>query len=33
VGRGAAAITALRRLLPDRAYDLAVTAVLKRIAR
>lgn len=33
VGRGAGAITALRRVLPDRAYDLAVTAVLKRIAR
>jgi short-subunit dehydrogenase len=33
VGRGARAITALRRLLPDRVYDLAVTAVLKRIAR
>jgi short-subunit dehydrogenase len=32
VGRGARAITALRRLLPDRVYDLAVTAVLKRIA-
>jgi short-subunit dehydrogenase len=33
VGRGAVAITALRRLLPDRVYDLAVTAVPKRIAR
>ncbi|MFF2319315.1 oxidoreductase [Arthrobacter sp. NPDC058097] len=33
VGRGARAITALRRLLPDRVYDVAVTAVLKRIAR
>ncbi|MFC9354818.1 oxidoreductase [Arthrobacter sp. NPDC057013] len=32
VGRGARAITALRRLLPDRVYDLAVTVVLKRIA-
>jgi short-subunit dehydrogenase len=32
VGRGARTITALRRLLPDRVYDLAVTAVLKRIA-
>ncbi|MEN8582245.1 oxidoreductase [Burkholderia sp. RS01] len=33
VGRGAAAILALRRILPDRAYDAAVMAVLKRVAR
>lgn len=33
VGRGAAAILALRRLLPDRVYDAAVMAVLKRVAR
>jgi NAD(P)-dependent dehydrogenase (short-subunit alcohol dehydrogenase family) len=32
VGRGAVAILALRRLLPDRLYDAAVTQVLKRIA-
>lgn len=33
VGRGAAAILALRRILPDRVYDAAVMAVLKRVAR
>ena len=33
VGRGAAAIMALRRILPDRVYDAAVMAVLKRVAR
>lgn len=33
VGRGAAAILALRRILPDRMYDAAVMAVLKRVAR
>lgn len=32
VGRGASAILALRRILPDRLYDAAVTLVLKRIA-
>lgn len=33
VGRGAVAILALRRILPDRVYDAAVMAVLKRVAR
>ena len=33
VGRGAAAILALRRILPDRVYDAAVMAVLNRVAR
>jgi NAD(P)-dependent dehydrogenase (short-subunit alcohol dehydrogenase family) len=32
VGRGAAAILGLRRVLPDRLYDSVVTAVLKRVA-
>ena len=32
VGRGAAAILGLRRVLPDRLYDAVVTAVLKRVA-
>ncbi|MET4588625.1 oxidoreductase [Arthrobacter sp. 754] len=32
VGRGASAILALRRILPDRLYDAAVTLMLKRIA-
>ena len=31
VGRGAGAITALRRILPDRLYDVVVLAVLKRV--
>ena len=33
VGRGAAAILGLRRVLPDRLYDALVMAVLKRVAR
>jgi NAD(P)-dependent dehydrogenase (short-subunit alcohol dehydrogenase family) len=33
VGRGAAAIMGLRRLLPDRYFDAVVTAVLNRVAR
>jgi hypothetical protein len=33
VGRGAAAIMVLRRVLPDRPFDAAVVAVLKRVAR
>ncbi len=33
VGKGAAAILGLRRVLPDRLYDAVVTAVLKRVAR
>jgi NAD(P)-dependent dehydrogenase (short-subunit alcohol dehydrogenase family) len=33
VGRGAAAITGLRRLLPDRLFDAVVAAALKRVAR
>lgn len=33
VDRGAAAILALRRILPDRVYDAAVMAVLRRVAR
>ncbi|MCO4257120.1 oxidoreductase [Pseudarthrobacter cellobiosi] len=32
VGRGAAAILGLRRVLPDRIYDAVVMAVLKRVA-
>ncbi|WP_332762490.1 oxidoreductase [Pseudarthrobacter sp.] len=32
VGRGAAAILGLRRVLPDRFYDAVVMAVLKRVA-
>ncbi|HCN23687.1 MAG TPA: short-chain dehydrogenase/reductase, partial [Arthrobacter bacterium] len=32
VGRGAAAIVGLRRVLPDRLYDAVVMAVLKRVA-
>jgi NAD(P)-dependent dehydrogenase (short-subunit alcohol dehydrogenase family) len=32
VGRGAAAIMGLRRLLPDRLFDAVVTAVLSRVA-
>ena len=32
VGRGAAAILGLRRVLPDRLYDAVVMAVLKRVA-
>lgn len=33
VGRGAPAIMMLRRILPDRMFDAAVTAVLKRVGR
>jgi NAD(P)-dependent dehydrogenase (short-subunit alcohol dehydrogenase family) len=33
VGKGAPVIMALRRILPDRLFDVAVTAVLKRVAR
>ena len=33
VGRGAAAIMVLRRILPDRLFDAVVVAVLKRVAR
>jgi NAD(P)-dependent dehydrogenase (short-subunit alcohol dehydrogenase family) len=33
VGRGAAAIMVLRRILPDRLFDAVVVAVLKRLAR
>jgi NAD(P)-dependent dehydrogenase (short-subunit alcohol dehydrogenase family) len=32
VGRGAAAVLGLRRVLPDRLYDAVVMAVLKRVA-
>ncbi|MET3718578.1 MULTISPECIES: oxidoreductase [unclassified Arthrobacter] len=33
VGKGAAAILGLRRVLPDRLYDAVVMAVLKRVAK
>jgi NAD(P)-dependent dehydrogenase (short-subunit alcohol dehydrogenase family) len=33
VGRGAPAIMMLRRILPDRVFDAAVTAVLKHVGR